>query len=256
MKLNFSFRVIILLLISVNLLEKEKNKRGFPPDIQPYSVTIIGEQHQHPESIKLFQSLIKGYLKNNSCLTVALEIESNQQPVIKQIMQGRAVASDLKISSIIDQPALRELINDLAKLKLRSACLNLIGIDSLKENRDELMVAQLMKNIGATPILALLGGLHSLKKVNWDLSMTKGHSYVAEILNKQRINVRSYPQIWVDSECSDNEQLDFRFVSNQSNEALTLLNNHFISMMNAHVFSNASKAIDGVILWECTNNLG
>jgi len=166
--------------------------------LKPNSITIIGEIHQHPESIKLFQELIRSYLKNNSCLTVALEINNNQQSIIEKIMQGRAVASDLKISSIIDQPALRNFINSMARLKGDGACLSIITIDSATENRDLFMAAQLMKNIGATPILALLGGLHSLKKVNWDLSMTKGHSYVAEILNKNSINVRSYPQVWDD----------------------------------------------------------
>ncbi|GFO73092.1 hypothetical protein BJAS_P4241 [Bathymodiolus japonicus methanotrophic gill symbiont] len=78
--------------------------------IKPHSITIIGEQHRHPESIEFFQSLIKGYLKKDSCLTVALEINSNQQPIIEKIERGMAVASDFEISQIIDQPALRRII--------------------------------------------------------------------------------------------------------------------------------------------------
>ena len=58
--------------------------------LKPNSITIIGETHQRPESIQLFQSLIKGYLKNNECLTIALEINSNQQTIIDQVIQGRA----------------------------------------------------------------------------------------------------------------------------------------------------------------------
>lgn len=50
--------------------------------IKPNSITIIGEIHQNPESIKLFQALIKGYLDNNKCLIVALEINSDQQEII------------------------------------------------------------------------------------------------------------------------------------------------------------------------------
>lgn len=44
-------------------------------------------------------------------------------------MQGRAVASDLKISPIIDHPALRSFINSIAKLKGESACLSIITIE-------------------------------------------------------------------------------------------------------------------------------
>jgi len=108
-----------------------------------------------------------------------------------------------------------------------------------------------MKIIGDTPILALLGGLHSLKKVNWDLSMTKGHSYVAEILNKHSINVRSYQQVWVDSECDNPKKLAYSFVDSESNEAAKLINEHFISMMNAYDLSTIGNVSDGVILWEC-----
>ena len=67
------------------------------------SITIIGETHRHPESINLFQTLIHDYLKSNQCLTVALEINSNQQSVINQ-----GEVSDIEISSIIDHPAYRK----------------------------------------------------------------------------------------------------------------------------------------------------
>jgi len=48
-------------------------------------------------------------------------------------MQGRAVASDLKISPIIDHPALRSFINSIAKLKGEGACLSIITIDSVEK---------------------------------------------------------------------------------------------------------------------------
>jgi len=257
MKFNLIFKASILLLLSVNLLAVERNTTIFNPKITPYSITIIGEQHGHPESIQFFQSLIKGYLKNNKCLTVALEISSNQQTVIDQIVKGRAAASELNISSIIDQPALRKMIDDIGYQKRNGVCLDLLAIDTNKLNtsRDEWMGVQLKKYYQKNPVLVLLGGLHSLKKVNWDLSMTKGGRYVAEILNEQGINVRTYPQIWVDSECGNSQKLNYKFVPSQNKEALNFLNSYFISILNAYDFSNASEAVDGVILWECTNHL-
>lgn len=53
--------------------------------IKPNTITIIGEQHKHPESIILFQTLISDYLKQHKCLTIGLEIYSNQQPIIDHI---------------------------------------------------------------------------------------------------------------------------------------------------------------------------
>lgn len=256
MKVNVIFSITIFLLLPVNLLAIERNNLAITSSIKPYSVTIIGEQHGHSESIEFFQSLIKGELKKDNCLTVALEINNNQQPIIEKVMRGRAVASEIEIPTIINQPELGEMIDSLAELKMSGACLKLIAMDTSKGSRDEFMAAQLIKEIGDTPILALLGGLHSLKKVNWDLSMTKGHSYVAEILNKQSVNVSSYQQIWLDSECGSPKKLVYRFVASQSDEAVKLINEHFISMMNAYEFSHVSTVSNGIVVWECKDYLG
>ena len=101
---------IILLLFPV--LSVAGNITPILNSIKPNSITIIGETHQRPESIKLFQSLIKGYLKNNKCLIIALEIKSNQQPILDQIKQGRATAAVLEIAPMIDHPAFRRMIDD------------------------------------------------------------------------------------------------------------------------------------------------
>ena len=37
--------------------------------LKPNTITIIGEQHKHSESIILFQKVITDYLKRNECLT-------------------------------------------------------------------------------------------------------------------------------------------------------------------------------------------
>ena len=109
----------LIILIFLPAVSSAGNYQPITDHIKPNSITIIGETHRHPESIKLFQELIKGYLKNNKCFTVALEIHSNQQPIINQVIQGRAVVPDIEISSIIDHPALRNLIDDLAQQKRR-----------------------------------------------------------------------------------------------------------------------------------------
>ena len=202
MFLRFMLLIVIVFSFSANAAEV-----NIP--IKPNSISIIGETHRHPESIKLFQSLINGYLKNNQCLTVALEINSNQQSVINQ---GKV--SDIEISSIIDHPAYRNLIDDLIAQKNNGVCLKLLAIDAgddIDMGRDEWMAISLARLVGETPVLALLGSLHTLKKVNWDLSMTNGSPSVAEVLSEQGYNVKSYPQVGLDTECGNS--LQYRLIS-------------------------------------------
>ena len=195
----------ILLLIFISFSASANTNIPIKPD----SITIIGETHRHPESINLFQSLIQSHLKNNQCLTVALEINSNQQSVINQ---GKV--SDIEISSIIDHPAYRKMIAALVTQQRNGACLKLLAIDAgddIDMGRDEWMAISLARLVGETPVLALLGSLHTLKKVNWDLSMTNGSPSVAEVLSEQGYNVKSYPQVGLDTECGNS--LQYRLIS-------------------------------------------
>lgn len=139
--------------------------------MEPNSITIIGEHHKRPESIHLFQSIISGYLRQNKCLVVALKIASNQQAVLDEIVAGKSTISDIEIPPMIDHPPFRVFINDLAKTARNNDCLKLIAIDAGLEmgiRRDEWMAKILVEQLSQVPILALLGNLHTLKKVEWN----------------------------------------------------------------------------------------
>ncbi|PSJ15762.1 hypothetical protein, partial [Nitrosomonas supralitoralis] len=114
--------------------------------ITPNSITIIGEVHKRPEAIQFFQSLIIGYMQQNKCLTVALEIASSQQSLLNEIMLGKARVTDIEIAPAIDHPSFRALIHDLAEMRSHNNCLKLIAIDAaleLKTNRDGWMAIKL-----------------------------------------------------------------------------------------------------------------
>ncbi len=220
--------ILILMLPAHSTLAHNKILEG----MEPNSITIIGERHQRPEAIQFFQSIVTKHLQQNKCLTIGLEIPSNQQPLLDKMLQGEVVISDIEIPPTIDHQPLRELISNLVEIQKQNACLKLIAIDGwvgLDIGRDERMAKILNDQISEVPILALLGSLHTLKKVNWNLAMTKGKSYVAEILESQGQNIKTYPQLWAERSCNSYS----RFITTDNPEALRLVNNNLISLLNA-----------------------
>lgn len=219
-------------------------------DMKPSSITIIGETHRRPESIQFFQSLISRYLQQNKCLVVALEIASSQQIILDEIMQGTTGVSDIEIPPMIDHPPFRALIDELAGMERNGACLKLIAIDAGLEvsvRRDKWMADKLAELVSHTPILTLLGSLHTLKKVNWDLATTKASPYVAEILVSRGHQIKTYPQIWLDKSCKTANRL----ISSDEAEAAKFINSDLISLLNAFEYRMANNVVDGVVVWEC-----
>ncbi|WP_074906119.1 hypothetical protein [Nitrosomonas communis] len=99
---------------------------------------------------------------------------------------------DIEIPPMVDYPSYRSLI----AMKRRGTCLKLIAIDGgkLNVNRGGWMAERLAKQISQAPILALLGDLHSLKRVDWHTSVIKAPPYIAEILVPQAHQIKSYQQ--------------------------------------------------------------
>ena len=220
--------------------------------LEPNSITIIGETHKQPESIQFFLSLVTRYLQQGKCLFVALEIASSQQAILEDIVKGTASVSDIQIATMIDHPPFRTLIDDLAGMRRNGNCLKLIAIDAALEmstNRDEWMAKMLADHINnQAPVLALLGSLHALKKVDWNIPNSKVSPYVAEILASQGHRIRTYPQIWLDRVCNTRKQL----ISSDEEKATRLINNELISLLNAFEFKSVNDVVDGVVIWQCS----
>lgn len=241
-----------LILIALLLSSPAYSANSYSPilnGIKPHSITIIGETHKRPESFQLFQSLINDYLQKNKCLTVALEIASNQQSAIDQVIQDKARVSDIEVTPPIDHPDFRILIGNLAEIQKHNNCFKLIAVDAdikLRNDRDEWMTKELTTQIGQTPILALLGSLHTLKKVDWNPEIGKESPYVAEILTAKGYDVQTYAQIWKDRDCNTHN----RFIRPDESEAAELVTGSLFAVLNASKPTTVS-IIDGVIFWEC-----
>lgn len=240
---------MVILFSSFQAHSTETHKR-IVEGLEPHSITIIGERHKRPESIQFFQELISRYLQQDKCLSVALELASNQQAILDEIVKGRVTVADIEIPAMIDHPPFRSLINDLVRMKRSGSCLKLIAIDGglgVGVNRDGWIAENLANQVNQTPILALLGNLHTLKKVEWNPSMSETFPYVAEILVSQGHRIKSCPQIWLDR----TRDAHNRFISSSEQETARLINCSLISLLNASELKTTNDVVDGVILWEC-----
>ena len=248
-KILSSFFFMVVLCFSFQAHSTETHK-SIVEGMEPQSITIIGESQQLPESIQFFQGLISSYLQQGKCLAVALEIVSSQQAILDQMVEGRIIKLGIKLPLMIDHTPYRSLIDDLARMKRRGHCLKLIAIDAeeLKVNQDKWMAERLAKQISQAPILALLGNLHTLKRIGWNSSIGKAFPYVAEILASQGHRIKTYPQIGQDIACNAQNRL----ISSDEQKAVSLLNRSLISLLNAAKYEAVNNVVDGVILWECS----
>ena len=220
--------------------------------IKPGTITIIGETHKKAESVELFQNLALAVIKHYQCVVIGLEIASDQQTILDAVMQGRASVNEIALWPPLDHPPYRSMIESFAGLKQQGKCIKVVAIDSGVDNnidRDLWMALSLAEQAGDAPVLVLLGALHTLKRVNWNIRT--GRPSVAEILTNKGFRVKSYPQRWLPDQCADNENRRSRFVNPDSPEALTILNDSMMSLINAKPHKSATGVIDGFVVWEC-----
>lgn len=230
----------VVLSISVNASEIED---VILPTMQPKTITIIGETHKRPESTQLFKSVVRKFLKQGKCLTVALEIASSQQAVLE-----KEIVSNIKIPTIIDHPAFREMIAEFIQIKQDGGCLTLLAIDADMKNsspRDKWMAKILSSKLTNQPIIVLLGNLHALKRVDWNFK--NDQQYVAEILSSSHHNIKTYLQIWDEDKCNYRAH----FISPDGHRAVDLINKHITSVLNAYEYKSVLDVTDGIFLWEC-----
>jgi hypothetical protein len=109
------------------------------------------------------------------------------------------------------------------------------------------MALSLAEQSENAPILALLGALHTLKRVVW--KNTTGRPSVAEILTAKGFSVNSYPQRWLPDQCAGNRTA--AFVDSRSSSALGILNSSLMSLINAKPHRSPVGVVDGFIVWQC-----
>lgn len=167
-------------------------------------------------------------------------------------MAGKKPVGAIEISDTIDHEPFRTVITYFAKLKSNGYCLDVVAIDAGADtlvDRNEWMAARLSELPKDKPVIVLVGALHTLKKVDW--TVPTGKPYAAEILAGKGFRVKSFPQRWIPGECPSNSIRQQRFVEASDPEALSILNESLLSLLNAELAISAEGVVDGFIVWEC-----
>ena len=159
-------------------------------------ILIIGETHGKQESTKLFTALTNYLNQTDTCISIALEIGSDQQYVIDKAMSGVGSVSDIKVSPIIDHHAYREMLAELRIMVAKGKCLKVIAIDGHRDgvSRDAWMVEVVSPYIDKGKVLCLVGSLHAIKKIRWESG--KHDPFLAERLVAKGYSVCSVMQLW------------------------------------------------------------
>jgi hypothetical protein len=159
-------------------------------------VLILGEKHGKPESTRLFVGLVDEATRGGECLTVALEIGSDQQPALDRAMNGDGSINEVVVDSIIDHHGYREMLAGLRELKGEGRCLHVVAIDGIPEtiDRDAWMAGVLEPHIAEGKVVCLLGRLHAAKRIRWEDG--RDRPFLAESLVAKGVRVCSVVQIW------------------------------------------------------------
>lgn len=210
-------------------------------------VVIIGETHHKAESQRLVAGIVEAYLDADGCLTVAVEIASDQQPALDAGVQGIGSLSDVVIHSIIDHPGYRDMLGRLRDLRQAGKCLKVRAIDSPREEtgpKDEWMTNEVHELAASGPVLVLVGNLHALKRIRWESG--KDDPYLAERLVRQGVPVVSVLQEG-DPDCKERKGLLLGARHPRAVAALRLI----VSPVAAHPYETPGEAADYVVVWEC-----
>ena len=198
MKLPFALICIFISLVflAIPLLASHSIPAQLASFIDQHDILLLGERHGRAESPKLMAQIVDQYTSDGKCLTVALEIDSNQRLAIEKVMAGAGPVADITISPIIDQPEYREMLNQLGNWFRSGRCLKVVAVDGFeqKETRDEWMAQNLSPFLEKEKILFLVGRLHAIKKILWERGADR--PFLGEILVRKGYDVCSVMQIW------------------------------------------------------------
>lgn len=175
-------------------------------------IVFAGTVHRQPAILKLMADLIPE-LHPNGITHLALEIPSDQQKYIDEYLDGRGAIDRIKLHEAIDCPKYRHLFKVLKRLP-PAARPNVIAIDLPIEQyggtipRNAYMAYSLASIIDShrqVKILAILGSVHVLRKLQWQHDMGPGYEAIRTHLRQWKRDLNMFSIIHIvdriDAQC-------------------------------------------------------
>jgi hypothetical protein len=182
----------------------------FNADIQAYvlgkfstnDIVLMGTTHKQPAILNFMAGLVPR-LRIAGVTHLALEITSDQQTHLDRFLTtGRAVES-IALHEAIDCPSYRDLLGALQHLPPDRRP-RVIAIDLPKDryggsiSRDEYMAGRLADTLRRHPhakILAMLGSLHVLRKLQWHRPSADRHQALRTYLSLRRPDLKIFSMV-------------------------------------------------------------
>ena len=190
----------------------------FNADIQAYvldkfstnDIVLMGTTHKQPAILNFMAELVP-HLRGAGVTCLALEISSNQQAHLDRFLATGAAMENIALHAAIDCPAYRDLLQALARLTPGRRP-EVIAIDLPEArydgpiSRDEYMADRLDKTLRRHPhtkILAMLGSLHVLRKLQWTRPSAERHQAIRTYLARKRPDLNIFSMVHLPGAAAD-----------------------------------------------------
>jgi hypothetical protein len=215
-------------------------------------VLLIGERHQQPESPPLFLDLVTRLVKRGERTLIGLEIPAARQDALDAMMAGARSPAGIA-HPIIDSPAYQRLLLELSALQRdHGALVTVAAIDNFDGDmpRDEAMASHIQRHLAAGDVervVALVGNLHTIRKMEWAKDAGRQLPYLAERLIDAKITVTSVMQA-LSAACDQlRHPVLYTTKKPQAFEAVS----RQLDVLNHHASMDSRQASDGIVIWAC-----
>jgi hypothetical protein len=201
MKLAFIISLIIITAISILPPSLSATDYNLHPDPQSYilsklqshDIVFVVTRHRQPPILKFIAELIPK-LHGTGATHIGLEVASDQKDKIDHFLTTGTGLEDIEIPEPIDCSEYRDLFRLLrtmnASNRPAAVALDLPKPEFSKTvSRDEWMaktIAKIFKSNPKAMMLVLVGNLHVLKKLDWQVQVPNKHRAIWESIWRNR----------------------------------------------------------------------
>lgn len=217
--------------------------------IRSNQLLVIGESYGQIESSDFVSKIVSEYVANGRCLSVGLEIPSDQQAVLNSAMRGQVSMSDVQIENVIDHDSYREMLVSFSDQIIAGKCLSVYAINpprSISVIKDAWMEQEVVKIIKDRPVLLLVQNKHAVK--DYKSTDGPGMQLLTQRLNARSFGVTSVLQHWKPGVCMTK---DVKFYDTAIDRKSLVYVKAAIDELSAAVPEKASMFSDGVLVWSC-----